>query len=114
TTLPKSALSTPSISPVLLSSIRSNSVGNALQRLTQRRQPWQMLKIRSSSLSADARSKYAGFFQSLGCRVGASRLPSRWVIAGFQVRRVCACAVYKLLDRALWQDITRRRKLEEL
>src|SRR4051812_18151801 len=58
-------------------STRSNSVGKVVHRLTQRRQPWQMPKIRSSSFSASAASQNAGFFQSSGWRVGASSEPSR-------------------------------------
>ena len=76
TTLPKSALSTPSTSKVSDSSIRSNSVGKAAQRLTHRRQPWQMSKTRSSSVSTALGSWKSGPCQSIGCRLGASRLPS--------------------------------------
>src|SRR5256885_13603186 len=57
-------------------STRSKSVGNVVHRLTQRRQPWQISKIRPSSFSAFAWSQNSGFFQSSGCRVGASSEPS--------------------------------------
>src|SRR5947207_4301765 len=57
-------------------STRSKSVGNVVHRLTQRRQPWQMSKMRPSSFSALAWSQNSGFFQSSGCRVGASSEPS--------------------------------------
>ena len=44
--------STESSSPVSDSSIRSKSRGNELQRLKQRRQPWQMSKTRRVSRSS--------------------------------------------------------------
>src|SRR5580698_3168588 len=55
----------------------SNSVGNELHRLKQRRQPWQMSNTRSSSLVSSSSSQKSGFCQSIGWRVGASRPPSR-------------------------------------
>src|SRR5688572_18109405 len=58
------------------SSTKSNSVGKAVHRLTHLRHPWQMSKMRSSSFSALAWSQNSGFFQSSGCRVGASSDPS--------------------------------------
>jgi hypothetical protein len=70
---------TPSSSPVGPLSIRSNSRGKESHRLKQRRQPWQMSKMRAISCSRAASSQNQGLRQSMGSRVGASRLPSRMV-----------------------------------
>src|SRR5438445_12043755 len=67
--------------------MRSKSVGKVLHRLTQRRHPWQMSKMRPISATIFGSSQYSGFFQSIGWRVGASRLPSR-VVKGLVGERV--------------------------
>src|ERR1043166_828915 len=68
---------TPSTSSVGLLSIRSNRRGKDSHRLKQRRQPWQMSKMRRISASSLASSQNAASFHAIGSRVGASRLPSR-------------------------------------
>src|SRR5579859_2941995 len=55
----------------------SKSRGKASQRLKQRRQPWQISKMRCISASTFSRSAKSGSSQLSGCRIGASRLPSR-------------------------------------
>ena len=67
--------------PIRPASTASKSVGNALHRLTHRRHPWQMSKMRSISARIFGSCRYSGFFQSTGWRVGASRLPSRVVMS---------------------------------
>src|ERR1700687_653254 len=81
TTGAKSALFTPSTSPLGEASTRSNNRGKLSQRLKQRRQPWQMSKTRRISASSFVGSAKSGSIQASGWRVGASRLPS--VIAIF-------------------------------
>src|SRR5207248_5065840 len=68
-------------------SIRSNSRGNASHRLKQRRQVWQMSKIRCISASVFARSVKSGSSHAIACRVGASRLPSLIVVLSSAYKR---------------------------
>jgi hypothetical protein len=58
-------LGTSWTSPLGVASTASNKVGNALQRLKQRRQPWQMSKMRDSSESSAAASVKFGERQSI-------------------------------------------------
>ena len=54
TTSQNFGFSTPSSSPVFPSSIKSNKRGNAVHKLTQRRQPWQISKVRCISSNSAA------------------------------------------------------------
>ena len=102
TTVFRPALSTAANSPLEVASIRSNRRGKLSQRLKQRRQPWQMSNTQRNSVSSFSASKKSGFRHGIGCRVGASRPPSRMTTPlASKWRRETPCKVPRPLFRAI-------------
>src|SRR5437868_11707882 len=93
-----------------LLSTRSNRVGNDWHKLTQRRQPWHRSNTRSSSALSAFSSQNSSFFQSSGCRVGASIPPSRmgFLASGIVFRR--GVQLLSFLQERLEKDSCSRRE----